>query len=949
MNTLLKTILYTLSAVSFTNLMAQRALSSDNYYQMSKEAGQQQGDYYKALELITKAHQLSPGDLDILEYLGKCYLETEQYDKARYYLKKAADGREDNYNALLYLLNVEHHTKRYSSAICYVNEMLEITPYDKNLWIRKITLYDQMGNKEESVREAKRLAQIFPDDTNVQKTYTYILNNQGKQAIEENNYDKTRSVFEQIVSQDPTDKDGYNALIKNELQNSGDKQQALHFVGRALVRIPDDSELIRKKIALLDDTGQYSEALVFLKSQQKSMPQGEYRQLYTYLSTQAAAYYENEDPYLLYQKIWAANPRQDEMFAKMVNIAIGRGYDQDAAYFLDTALRQSPDDKNLLAKRLSVHRKLGEWNQYERMLTQLYRTYPQDADIVYDYNLYQFDKAKKLAEEQQLYEAKTIFNTLAQQNEFAQLAHEQLYAIAMQQRKFDEASQHIEQLLADAPQDPEYLLRKSQLLYETDAIDQAYEISKNIHRSNPGSQKYADHFRAIASDYLARWMKAKNYAQADRIADQLLVLQPERQTYIYAMNAATALQAYDKAANIADSAVKEYSNQPPILGKAADVYIQHHQYDKAVRMLEEAKNKVYFDSLLVRSLAKAYYRQGRHEEQQGNAVKANERYAMSVATAAGNNPALDRWIANAHSQEAVAYINEQLKSDPDNSSLLVAKGKVFEKMKVYDSAWVYQKRYKPLPHEADEYNEHLNGLKYKSYKNQTAVYYSKFESDSTVFRNAVATLEYIRQTPKNTYGVRVNYNGRQAGTGVQLDLEWTHVLSQKMYTKANYYISNKYFPKHKAALSLYNDFGKDWEAELGGHFTHFQTRQDMYTAILGIAKTYDSWWFNARLFGYSHSGDFYSGVLWQGRRYLNQRRDYLMAVASLGTAPYDDRLDFQNNALLDVVHSMVGAGVQHSLTQQLSLGIFGNYYSYKISKDRHMNQFQLTLMLMTKF
>ena len=77
--------------------------------------------------------QISPDDLDLKILLGRSNLQLGKYDTARYVLKQVYDRRRKDIDVLQYLVNLEETTKRYSDAICFVNELLEITLVEK-LW-----------------------------------------------------------------------------------------------------------------------------------------------------------------------------------------------------------------------------------------------------------------------------------------------------------------------------------------------------------------------------------------------------------------------------------------------------------------------------------------------------------------------------------------------------------------------------------------------------------------------------------------------------------------------------------------------------------------------------------------------------------------------------------------------------------------------------------------------
>ena len=80
------------------------------------------------------------------------------------------------------LVNVEELSGNYSSAICYVNELLEINPYWKGLWLRKIDLYKKQGNFAEANELLKRLRQIYPNDASISSDWFDVLETTYNQA-----------------------------------------------------------------------------------------------------------------------------------------------------------------------------------------------------------------------------------------------------------------------------------------------------------------------------------------------------------------------------------------------------------------------------------------------------------------------------------------------------------------------------------------------------------------------------------------------------------------------------------------------------------------------------------------------------------------------------------------------------------------------------------------------
>ena len=58
------------------------AQDSDQYFELAKQEGKN-NNFSKALDYCLKATKLAPMDMDIREYLGKCYLEVGDLETAR--------------------------------------------------------------------------------------------------------------------------------------------------------------------------------------------------------------------------------------------------------------------------------------------------------------------------------------------------------------------------------------------------------------------------------------------------------------------------------------------------------------------------------------------------------------------------------------------------------------------------------------------------------------------------------------------------------------------------------------------------------------------------------------------------------------------------------------------------------------------------------------------------
>lgn len=947
-------VIWILFSIAGTHAQVSDMNNADELFERARQLGDN-GRFDEALPLIQRAAKLTPKDIDVQEFLGKCHLELGNYDRARYILRKAADAREFNYTALLYLTTIESLTGRHSSAICYINEMLEQTPYERGLWIRKMNLYREMGNHQEADRELKRLRQIFPDDQHIKDQYVYMLSQKAITNKKEGNYEDAKESFEEILKVEPGNEDTILMLANNELNHNGDHDQALKYVEQGLVHNPNSQALIEKKLGLLEAQGDYSNAISFLQVKQAYLPIDRYRELFVYFSSRAADFYEYEDPYILNKKLYAEDKSNIAALDYVIRESMARGYFIDAEYHLNQGLERFPNDKDLLAKRMELYRRTGNDMLYEKALVNMAARFPNDADIQYEYDLYRFNQGKDYVKEDRLYEAKVRFSELSRKREWKILSLEQLFNICMKQQKYDQANEHLSELKRLEPENKQHDIRESDLFIQLGNYPKAIQTTETLLLLDPDSERVNDVYRSQQMAYIADLMQKKKYQTALR---QLSLFSEKatlpEQAYLYGVNAALAERNKNLALDYAERGLTAYPDSNDLKLKTALLYAEARRHDEAYELLLPLHESYPNNDEVAAALAMITYERARRWQARGEYGVAFRLYKESVGYDAAENPALDELIElykkRDQNRQAIFYLNERIKQQPFNHELLKAKSLVFENMKVYDSALYYQKLYKPdgdyLREQKEDKILYLTRL---SAKNEIIATYTRFDSDSTAYTNRLASFMYRRYTSRNVYGAGVNYVGRTSGIGMQANLEWTHTWNEKTFSTANYFYGTDFFPIHKFTGTVFRYFDSDWTGEAGLQYIYLQNEQLLYSAVGGASKFFDNFWVNGKVTLTSDFDDYFSNVLLRSRYFLNQRTDFITLLAATGSAPYDAQLDFQFNTFLDFVYTTVGAGYQDSFANYLSFGVYGYWYHFQTGGDSFVNQYQLTLLLEIKF
>ncbi|MCA1742047.1 MAG: YaiO family outer membrane beta-barrel protein, partial [Bacteroidales bacterium] len=114
------------------------------------------------------------------------------------------------------------------------------------------------------------------------------------------------------------------------------------------------------------------------------------------------------------------------------------------------------------------------------------------------------------------------------------------------------------------------------------------------------------------------------------------------------------------------------------------------------------------------------------------------------------------------------------------------------------------------------------------------------------------------------------------------------------------YSPGTWFPRHRAALELWQTFPKGWAASVGGNYYYFD--HSIYIGTLSVEKYTGNWWFSGR--GYFHFKDIgvTSSFFLNARRYFGTT-DYLQLTLGAGTAPdepYDILTDLERQKAASV-------------------------------------------------
>ena len=178
--------------------------------------------------------------------------------------------------------------------------------------------------------------------------------------------------------------------------------------------------------------------------------------------------------------------------------------------------------------------------------------------------------------------------------------------------------------------------------------------------------------------------------------------------------------------------------------------------------------------------------------------------------------------------------------------------------------------------------------------------------------------EYQHNFGRTSTLARATYSNRGTREGVLYEVEAYPVLSKKLYTFVNLGISSgELFPDLRGSLSVFYNFARIFEAEIGGRVQKYND-DSFYTGILGLTVYHNKFFFNARTFlGPEINNKLVQNYQGNIRYYFSGVDNYIFLRAGNGISPDERILSTQalENPLLDAYYVTLGvnfsAGIHH--------------------------------------
>lgn len=924
------------------------------YYEDAARVEFQKGRWEEGRKILEKGMETYPDVTTLNELMGRYYMHYENYDHARYYLVRALRDNDENVTARYMLVDVEQRTGNYSSAICYVNELLEGEPYEEGLWTRKINLYRLQGNDEEADRLLRRLFEIYPNDTVLKAQYVRRLEDLYEHSRSTPSKKDAIKTLSTLIDINPDSTYYYYDLANLYLQ-SGNEEAALNAAGQGLGIYPGSTALIVKKASILAEQRRIGEALSFLRESMKVNRSAQVQRLYNDLWVAAAENATLQDPYIMYGKVYEMQ-HGEEALTFMLNNSITRNYYDDALYYINEAKKRHGETEGLLYKQYIVTKRMGEPAAANALLYKMYARFPDNQEIATDLAMLQLNHAAPLMTDG-LYEDAMVYLDSAVRvtahihpdpDNLRLTALSRLFTCQLNLKRYPGALRTLSLLEKDYPeQTPRWTLKRADLYTLQGRPLEALnllgsKIEKTAAHDTLG--EYRPAFEAVALPYIKRLIDQgafpAAYTQVHRLMELVPEPSPEALSYAMTTSALTGRQKeYDRWVK---EARRQYPHNLVFLAKDAELMGREGHRREALTLLRHSLDSVPGDQTLIAAYS-----------------AISEDLAMEE-------------LKRRETRRAMVVLDSALIYDGLNRMLLFDKGLVYEKEKRYDSAYVFQKNYQPTLLDFPEIRQRLKGLQARCARNIIGVEYLQGRYGQEDIITSVATASYSRLTLRNTWNFTLNYAGRDGnaadnlmaeqvpgGVGVQGMVGVSHVFSPKWTGEASAAVATRYFPSITLSAGLTRFFPNGWEATGRIGYRRISTykktfrwdpsvfdeatqryglwvfdgwdkaHKSLLSASVGGAKSLDEIRFALRLDGMYMASKFYVNAVGDLKYFpIEDGETYVGVLGAVGTAPEASLIDNAMPASFSRLNTMVGLGGRYLLTRTLSIGALGTWHTF---------------------
>lgn len=946
--------LFLLMLVAISSLaQKQKKQDSDLLIKQIKTELDVTRNYSRALDLSKQGVKKFPNDVDIRFLLARSLYLSNDLTRAHSVLDEIIEKAPNYKDAYITIANVQMAQKKSNDAIRYLNKGLARFHQDKELRIKKMSIYQSFRNYDEAGRQADTLLRYHRNDAASVKMFIDYHTEVGQYYQKLGNSLLAVRSYNRILEIDPKNVEARRGIMNAQMQ-TGDAENSLIIINQALIDQPNSYEFLMKKVGVLQEMKRYPEAIETLQKIIKDHAgDPKARQLDVELKLEAGRYYKSTDPYFQYQSVLERSPGNREALDNVISIAISRGMYDDALYWINRVLKGG-NDRNLLLKKMNILQKLGKYGQAADIAEQIYKSAP-NADNRETYIDLRSIVARDLAGQQQYDSALVAYGKILAIDKQNEQALNASVNILSGQKNYVEALALVDVAIDRFPGERSWIMKKAAILQEDEQYDEAATLLSSLLKEGATDVKLNN---AIAENLMMggrQMMQNMDHDGAALVFERVLDLQPDNKEALNSLiniELARGGNGYQAALDYSTSGLERFANDRELLLKRSEALFRLKRYQEAYAITDSLRKKYPYNPKIRESYKDQLMIAATAAVKSGDTLGAIGLYTKALEVAPADTLALTG-IINAYMglkeyDSALAYAHKGMELHEAYAPFLIKRAAALESQSKFREAALAADSIVRLMPESRRYIDYAAYLHSKTFKNQLGLSYLNASIDSAQSAN-IATLQYTRFAKKYTLTTRLNFAGRSFGTGLQGELESYINHSPKWYSFVNLAAANSLvFPRYKAAYSLFHNFNKGWEAELGGRWLNFDTLS-AFSGVGSVSKYLADFWLNLRGYVIFVGDKQYAAANLTARQYLNNKTDFFFTVLGYGNSPDDFSRAFQLGTIVTYRTYSIGAGYQRSFNYRNIVSLNGTWFNQRIAETRYRNQYDIYLTFFRKF
>lgn len=934
----------------------EKTLSADDYLAMVTQKIREK-DYKKAIALSYQGLDKRPDYIDLHFMQGRAFYLNGQLDSARIKFKYVMTEAPRYRDAYLLGTNLEMQLNNPEEAGCIINDGLFYFPYERDFMIKKLEVLDFSRDRRSAEKYAEKIIAVHYNDSVALGYYINYKMECARIYARQGNFQRALDCYSRVLEETPYHKEAIDGIFN--LQNrKGNKQASIDLINAELERNPDSYEYLTKKANLLNDMYRYLEALEVTSKLVAKYP-GDSRAQILHYETQMAAgrFYMRQDPYLVYQGVLEKKPGDKEALNYVINLATARGLYIDALHYENAALKEYPNDEEILKKKVGTLETMKRYSEAAASAEQLSRLHPSNRE----YRQQHVDM--RLLSGRQNMKQDENDSALADYRKVLVVSPGNYEAISYsadilaRQKKYDEALDMIDEGLYEKPDDEALMFKRAVVLTDAGQLDLAAQQAYDLYRKNPKNERYQNLVIDTKMAYARQMMRIDDYDGAREEYRTILAIQPDNAEALNGMiNLESGSQHYDTALYYADRALASNPDDRDLLLKKASVLESKKEYQPAYTITGSLRQRYPYNTKIKQAHTELLLASGREynkREQYDSAL--TEFYKVLEITPRDSNAlsyTANSWMAKNQDDSALQVTGRALKYYPGNEHFTFKRAVILEKMKEYPAAALAADSVAKM-NPTQSNIDFADRLKAMALKNQFGFMflYSVFDSSNNLSRANIATLQYMRFFKRGSAGARLNMAGRTGGTGIQVEFDVNYLHNLKWFSYANVGLSNQIvFPSLKLGYSLSRNLGKKYTAEAGVRYLRFDSQEiSIISFPVALTRYFNDFWLTGRYYPMFQGGSVYHTAVITARQYITPETEFVTASFGTGNSPDEFSRNFRLAENINITTYSCSFGYTRIFKYRNTFNISGSWYNQRLQSGAFRNQYDIFFMFLRKF